>query len=247
MSFTSLIAGLALLGVVASGWLGPARGHEAVVMPSEGPGVWTSPPPPTPEPTPLQTAVPWEVLAGDVLIDASFDDGTGPFALDDDASIGAAEYADGRYMLSFSESGTLRQWSLPGVYDDVVIQVDVTDLGPVPSGRIGVFCREPEGDGTRVLLGIVGDRVVARPFVRGARQPPVQLSPTEPAIRVGVGETNRLRAWCVDGTFTLYVNDVLVASFTDLTTEPGRVGVFAASGDGAASVAFDDVLVRAAE
>ncbi|HYO87203.1 MAG TPA: serine/threonine-protein kinase [Candidatus Limnocylindrales bacterium] len=91
-------------------------------------------------------------------------------------------------------------------------------------GRFSIWVRE--AGAWRELRGIEGENWTRNEFVRA------------------IGEQNRLTLEVRGDTFAGYVNNRPVFRLTDATLEPGHVGIYIASDDGASNVLIDQYSVR---
>jgi hypothetical protein len=193
---------------------------------------------------------------------------------------GFGEYADGVFRIgaepmedfrNYKSGGTIEQCEgtdceFPDVIHDELttasVDVDVTQVSGSEMGSFGIACSYA---GTGVTGSFVGLTIsadarhyaIALTFAPGGGQPVDNLlggadrGSASPAIEQGVGSINHLHAECGSETFSLSVNDELVATgqrsegpeFTSTLRSRGIALIAAPGPDGPVEVEFDDLVV----
>lgn len=164
---------------------------------------------------------------------------------------GLTNYEDGTYRI-FIDTPEFTFWANPGLGEtlpsDVRIEVDATKVGGPNFNDFGVLCRY-SGTGSSANFYefiITSDGYAGIVRVTGSSQDVIstdgQLQSFDAVIQDNA--TNHIKAECFGDTFTLYVNDVLFTSVTDVTLTSGDVGLLASTYDeGGVDIHFDNFLV----
>ncbi len=140
-------------------------------------------------------------------------------------------------------------WTLqPPAYDNVVIDIEATQLSTDLTNFYGVMCRaapHDNGNGYYFLITGFGEFTIRR----GAVGEINALIPFTPSAAIRQGRAiNRIRAVCIDDYLALYVNGQFVAETRDRHFTRGYVGIAAAAADGAETdIAFDALIVTVGE
>ncbi len=160
---------------------------------------------------------------------------------------GVTDYADGGYRL-FSATPNYYMWATPGrdFADDVRIEVDVTKKDGPDSDVFGVLCRYQDAKNFYILM-ISGDGQ-AGIAKRSSAGDLVMLSgeslKSNPGIHPGLAD-NHLRADCIGASLSLFVNELLVATATDVEFSGGDAGLWLGAYDLPGSdLFFDNFIVR---
>jgi hypothetical protein len=188
----------------------------------------------------------WSMPRGDVYFQDDFSSASSGWDRVQ-GSDGVTDYADGAYRI-FSATPNYYMWATPGrtFADDVRIEVDVTKKGGPDSDVFGLLCRYQDAKNFYILM-ISGDGQ-AGIAKRSSAGDLVMLSgeslKSNPGIHSGL-ETNHLRADCVGAGLSLYVNDLLAATATDLEFSGGDAGLFLGAYDQPGTdLYFDNFVVR---
>jgi hypothetical protein len=141
-------------------------------------------------------------------------------------------------------------WSTPNdnIYQNVHIEVTVTNNGSDPSTAFGIMCDAQANDGDFYYFAVTpaGDYAIARSAVGQADS---FLTNNNRRVFSNLITQNaasyRIGADCGNGKLALYVNGQQIASVSDSSYTSGRVGLFTWSGEDVASAdaSFDDFLM----
>lgn len=235
-----LLFGVAGAGMVALNW-----------------GNFSSPPPPT------QTLI--AMPATNTPPPTTVVSFTGPVLLQDDFSVSrdrwgtltdsesSLEYENKAFrMRVFKENFVV--WSTPNDqdYDNVHLEVTVSDKSTDPSTAFGFICAQQTGDWSFYYLAITssGEYAIIKATTgesdeyltnNGQWASSDLIAYDAPSYRVG--------ADCGGGTLSLDVDGQRIVSISDSSYTSGRVGLFTWSGDkpNSADVTFDDFLLASLE
>jgi hypothetical protein len=149
---------------------------------------------------------------------------------------------DGLYRATSSESTFL--WAQnTAVHEDVVLDVNSTELTDGANGDYGVVCRADEantGLGYYFLISSSGSYQIA------LSTPEAVLALSGgviPDVILADGDTNQLEAVCIGDYLALYVNGTLLAEATDSTYREGVTGFVIRGNNGEMDVTFDDLRI----
>jgi serine/threonine protein kinase len=212
---------------------------------------------PTATPRPTRTPRPAEPTEIVVVVDDSaysddFEDSSSGWdeSEDDSATVG---YVDGEYSIGLTEASTFMSSLAPaGEFTDVHLGVTVYAVdNPEDAPAMGLLCAVQDS-GAYYELGFSADGYYGIAYYDGEEvtfltNDKNEWSPT--AYIEKFADSYYLEADCnSDGTLTLSVDGVEVASVQDRTLSAGEVGLFGASFDEVpVEVRFDDLEVTAAE
>lgn len=190
------------------------------------------------------------LLGGGPLLEDDFSNSGSGWGASTDAD-SSVEYSDGGlHMLLFTQNYIV--WSSPNVtdYENIHIEVTVTNNETDPTTAFGVLCNEqgttasyyyfvmtPGGE-YAIVKAVVGQTDL---FLTNDNQWAASDLITQNAASYRIG------ADCGNGALTLYVDGKEIASVSDSTYTTGRVGLLTWSGEEASStdVTFDDFAVTA--
>ncbi len=204
--------------------------------------------PPTATPRPA-TATPRPIVTppperGNALLDDDFGDSSSGWEIGDYAG-GSVGYKDGIYFVRGEEDGNVMWGVLKRSFDDLVIEVDATQvMAPAnDNNAYGVKCREQSGGDGYVFM-ISGDGYYSIQIVVNGDWEQLVEWTTSDVIRQG-NRTNHIRAVC-DGThLALFVNGELLAETEDSTYSEGDIGLAASTmEDEPTEIHFDNLVVR---
>ena len=247
MEFNRFRLILIALGVLALASLACEAIVEPTPTPTHTPAPTSTPmPTPTPSPTPTPTPTPTPA-PGDILLRDDFSDpDSGWTVLEYEA--GSVGYGDGYYFLeTFEKAGTV--WGVAGQsFSDIAIEVEATQVEAPENNNngFGVMCRVQEND-DGYLLRISGDGYYAIHRILEGGFEALMDWETSPAINQG-NVVNELRVVCDGSTFSLFVNDELLAEATDTTFTQGDIGLAATTfeEEQQTEIRFDNLTVTKA-
>jgi parallel beta-helix repeat protein len=145
-------------------------------------------------------------------------------------------------------AGSYATHTEPGLWlAATVVEVDTRLVGGTDNNWIDVMCRRQNED-EYYIAGYSSDGFVkARAFYAGEEIYYVDIKLSD-AILTAPGATNRLRLSCIGSRIRFWVNETLVADFTDSVLTEGDVGLAVSALDGDYSdVAFDNFRVTQGE
>jgi hypothetical protein len=160
----------------------------------------------------------------------------------------AAFIEDGAFIMTIT--GSIFTWALNDErHEDVVIQLDTSQLSKDESSTYGVICRADttnNGDGYYFRISGTGSGSIIK--VEGDEQTNLVDWDENRAINPG-RDDNQIVAVCVGEYLALYVNDELIGEATDDAFSRGFVGLTAGGFEDESDVeiAFDNVQVWEAE
>lgn len=184
---------------------------------------------------------------GEVLVDE-------PFAVEeswptfDDGGGFTGGVVDDVYRLKVE--GNFYSWQLSeDEYDDVVIQVDATQVSDENDNNFGVTCRTNRRVGAGYYFLISGDGYYAIFKLSDPDEGRQELVGWDTSDAINQGQqTNTITAVCVGDYLALYANGELLAETRDSEFTEGYVGLTVGAYDQSAvtEVAFDNLLVQEA-
>lgn len=181
------------------------------------------------------------IQVGDVLLRDRFESALGwdRFARDN-VTLGVT---DGAYRIYTDVDSYVRGFNSQ-TYDNVVIDVRVSQFSADENNAFGVVCRastDNRGNGYYFLIGSDGSYSI-RKGQFNELDPLIHWRQTN-AVNEGVG-VNNIRAICVENYLALYINGIFVDDIRDDKYSNGYIGFAAAAADGeVADVAFDELVV----
>ena len=201
--------------------------------PSATPRIDT-PVPPTDTPSPLQDAI---------LFEEDFENPWTGWEIGEYQG-GSLNTENGAYVVT--SGGELKwMWGVAGLFfTDAAIEVDATQVqaGPADDNDYGIGCRiQPGGDGYHLLVS--GDGFYGIYLRKDASFVPLIEFQKSDVVRRG-NATNHIRAVCDGSTFSLWVNDRLLATADDTTYSGGDIALMTTSYEDAPSeIWFDNLVV----
>jgi hypothetical protein len=202
----------------------------------------------TPEEEPTETP---EAEPGDVLFEDDFSDPDSGWSEDEDDTA-RREYVDGEYVIEVLDTGWLI-WNTAGLDDLANTHTTVTaaNVGDAQDPAFGVICNYIDTDAF-YYMGAGPDGYYA--IVRAEGDDDIFLTSDADQWEFSdeieqFAEAYVLEAICAgDGTLTLIVNGVEIASVQDDAYAEGDIGVFVLSFEEApVEVHFDDLVVTDAQ
>ena len=146
---------------------------------------------------------------------------------------------DGQLVMSFEQEGWNGK-SLP-------IQLSNVDMSFTPSNAsFGALCRAIDND-NYYILRLDGDGYYMMGKMVGGEWEELIEWTQSAAVKLGIGETNRIRVVCSDSDFELYANDQLLIKTQDTSLTTGEAALMASHfdvDDGPILVAFDNLEVK---
>jgi hypothetical protein len=179
--------------------------------------------------------------SGTVLYQEAFEDNTTGWHRIANEN-GIMDYDQGGYRILVRQP-KLNIWSTAEKnFGDVRIEADVIKLNGPDENRMGLMCRYQSGNYYFFVITNDGYYAIGK-FIGGMTlllgQSEMQASDT-----IQSGTMNHLRADCVGGTLTFYINFKEVATATDPDLASGDVGVLAGSfSEPGVDVMFDQFVV----
>ncbi len=184
-----------------------------------------------------------------VTFDAPDDWETGRFPADTDDPAAELVIDEGRYQVNYrADRSASLTWGAGGeAYEDVVIEVDIEQLGGTDDNLYGVVCRFVENDdgsasGYALLISGDGHYGIAD-LSRRSLDFILEWHQSD-AIKQGQAQ-NTLRAVCVDDYLAVYANGEFLGDVrSDDYQRAGQVAlVIGTTGNQTVSVAFDNLTV----
>lgn len=156
--------------------------------------------------------------------------------------IGDVGYENGYYFVTSNSNQPMWGASMRN-YQDVVIEVDVSQYSGPDNNGFGVVCRlQEEGDG--YYFAISGDGYYSISINTDDFYDLVTWE-SSGAINLGTS-TNNMVVSCIGSRLTLEVNGTVLAEATDSTFSSGDIGLFAGTFEEntLAEVHFDNLVLR---
>lgn len=156
--------------------------------------------------------------------------------------VGIMDYDSGGYRMLIRQP-SFNFWSTPEVnFNDVRVEADVTRLNGPDENRAGLMCRYQNGNYYFFVISNDGYYAIGK-FINGQSvllgQSAMQASPA-----IQPGAMNHLRADCIGGSLTFYINFNLIAGAQDADLTNGDVGLIAGSfSEPGVDVMFDHFVV----
>ncbi|MDZ4768745.1 MAG: hypothetical protein SGJ24_06420 [Chloroflexota bacterium] len=152
----------------------------------------------------------------------------------------------GAYIARLSQAGIM--WALDAtVHEDVVIDVETTQISAYRDNAYGLMCRAAptdNGNGYYFLISADGQFTIRR----GAADQIDALIQWRSSNAIRQDQAiNRIRVACIGERLMLFVNDVFVAETTDSRYKRGYTGLSAGVTEGGTiEVWFDDLTIWSA-
>ncbi len=160
---------------------------------------------------------------------------------------GSVGYRGGVYVVSAIENGSTMWGVANRSFDNIVIEVDATQVaaGPESNNDYGIVCREQEGSGDGYYLLISGDGFASiYKATAGSFETLVEWVESD-AVKQG-NATNHLKAVCDGSRLELFVNGTSVVSAQDTTYTVGDIALTATTyEDSPTEIHFDNLAVFA--
>ncbi len=174
----------------------------------------------------------------------NFSDSSSGWGIGTDES-SSVEYVDGGFQVIVFEPFYVT-WSTPDieVYENIHVEVKVTNASSDPEALFGVICNEQGETNAFYYVGVSPDGYYA--FIKSSvALDDVYLKEGNSDVISASAGSMTLGLDCGNGSMVLYVNGQQIDSVTDSSYPNGVVGLFAASDDqeNGASVVFDDFVV----
>lgn len=187
-----------------------------------------------------------QVQRGDVLLHEDFSDASAWESYSNTQQRIDFGIVDGVYRARAADETMM--WALnETVHEDVVIEVEATQISDFRDNAYGLMCRaSPTNNGNGYYFLISGDGQFT--IRRGSADQIRALIPwrASSAIRQDKG-INRIRIVCVGDYLALYVNEEFIAEVRDDLYRSGYAGLSAAvTANGEVDVEFDDLTIWSA-
>lgn len=156
---------------------------------------------------------------------------------------------DGTLNISTSTPGEIRWTNPERAFDNVIINVEATQVSGVDDNAFGVICRYQNEHNFYIFL-ISGDGYYAIGKYSGTDVPVTYLTPdgqyqTSDLINQGAA-SNDIQASCIGDQLSLALNGEPLLTVTDPEFSSGDIGLAAsAMQQGTVEISFDDVRVYA--
>jgi len=141
---------------------------------------------------------------------------------------GSSDYANGAFRMKVGKANWLMFSGVPVYTSDVIIEVDVQNVGTTDDNSFGAYCRgngdsyyymEAASDGYYKIARFVEDKYT-------------ELVPWTATTALHAGRSvNHLRVDCVSNTLRFYANGTLLTQVRDTTFDAGYIGLTAGSFD----------------
>jgi hypothetical protein len=171
---------------------------------------------------------------------------TGPWHTEAD-ELGRTAVRDGRLLIEVDAANIMQFATLrEPIFSDFTLEVDATLLeGPLDTTYGVLFRMQNPSQFYRYEVTGDGLYMIERRNSDGSWSRLSQDWVESPAIRQGVGVTNRLQIVAVGTNFAFYVNDVLLKQVQDTSYSQGNLALDAGTfGQPGARVAFTNLIVR---
>jgi hypothetical protein len=180
-----------------------------------------------------------------ILLQDDFGDSNSGWEIGD-YDAGDVGYKEGAYFVTSTQMETLMWGVANRSFDNVVIEVDATQIsaGPDSNNAYGVACREQGGtDGYGYYLRISGDGYYS--IAKAANGEFTALVDWTESNAINKGNaTNRIRAICNGSTLELFVNGQRLDSVEDSTFMSGDIALSATTyEDEMTEIHFDNLVV----
>jgi hypothetical protein len=216
-----------------SAQLSPTFGLSATDIPDlvAQPTVTSLPPTPEPTVTPEATAtatpteVPTPTEIPEVIFFDDFSDTTSWYSYDEEERFGFKYTAEGYHIYNSIKMGVI--WSIrEQTFSAVGLEVDGTRLEGAADSYFGVICNfSDDGDNYHALV-IGDDGFYGLGLMDDGEYEFLDSGMDESgAIKIGTGETNRIRGVCNGGHFLIYANGELLLDTWDDTHTGGIIGL----------------------
>ncbi len=232
------LLGLGGVGLVVVGLLCLALAAGAALV---GIYLWTNNTT-TPIPQATDTPVP---ETSNVIFQDNFDNPASGWEVGE-YDTGDVGYKDGVYFVTSTDNSNVMWGVANRTFDDLVIEVDTTQIsaGPENDNAYGVACREQDG-GDGYYLRISGDGYYGI-FVAVEGDFKALVDWSQSSIIQHGNATNHIRAVCDGPILTLFVNGQFLATIEDSTFTKGDIALSVTTfEDEMTEVYFDDLVVRA--
>ncbi len=131
------------------------------------------------------------------------------------------------------------------VFDDFVLEVDVTQLAGDPESSFGILFRKTGDQFYRFDITGSGLFVMERHNADGSWTRFFDDWRDTEAVKQGISVTNRLKVMAQGGDLSFYVNDQLLQQVNDASYAGGQIALDAGTfGRPGLQVAFDNVVIR---
>lgn len=195
---------------------------------------------PGPHPTPTAKAA----ITGTVLFEEDFSSPDTAWLLED-SDDGRAWFEDGKlYVRNRTDAPGDTVALLKEAFDDVIIEVQSRHEDGSLDDWHEIACRL-QSDGDHYRVGYSADGYVEALGVLDGEAIPFLEPVTSTVVKQGTGVTNAMRLACVGNEMTFWLNDQLIANFTDDQLAQGYIALrVSALGGEYTEVTFDDLVVR---
>lgn len=186
----------------------------------------------------------FDVSSGDVLFQDDFSDPASGWKRIADESIGVLDYTDGSYGIVIAAPYQML-WASPQLeFEDVRVEVDVTNLNEPRDDDFGVVCRAKDKDNFYFAV-ISSDGYYGIGKVKNGVQRLVDIPAMLPSEDIKQGTAvNHLRVDCIAEEISLWVNNVLLHTVVEEDFRSGDVGLLAGTFDKPGTrVLFDNFTV----
>lgn len=186
----------------------------------------------------------FEVSSGDVLFQDDFSDPGSGWERIADRTVGVLDYADGAYGISVAAPYEML-WASPDLeFEDVRVEVDVTNLNEPRDDDFGVLCRAVDKDNFYFAV-ISSDGYYGIGKVKNGVQRLIDTPAMLPSEAIQRGKAvNHLRLDCIADEISLWVNNAILHTVEDADFRSGDVGLLAGTFDRPGTrVLFDNFTV----
>lgn len=187
-----------------------------------------------------------ENMPADALFADSFEDAQqGQWLLEGD-ELGRTAIADGALAIEIDAPNTVQYAALEEpLFDDFVVEVDVTQAGGNPESSFGVLVRLQE-TGSFYRFEITGDGryIIERRDADGQWTRFQEDWTASEALAQGLGSTNHLEVTAEGAALSFHANDELLQRIEDTTLARGKLALDAGTfGHSGLRVLFDNFVV----